>query len=103
LVRSGEAALIGPVRQEILSGIRRHQDFERVRQRLTAFVELSIVFTDYDQAAELFNRCRARGISPTAIDMLICSVAIRLAAPVFTTDKVFDDFSRYIPLPLHVL
>jgi len=33
LVREGQAALIGPIRQEILSGVRHQESFETLRNR----------------------------------------------------------------------
>ena len=36
LVRSGEAVLIGPIRQEILSGIRTEKSFAAIQESLTA-------------------------------------------------------------------
>jgi len=94
LVRSGEAVLIGPIRQEILSGIRDEESFASIRESLGDFRYLEIVPFDYDQAARFFNVCRTQGISGTAIDLLICAVAHRHDVPIFTTDL---DFSRYAP------
>jgi predicted nucleic acid-binding protein len=43
LVTEGTALLIGPIRQEILSGIRNDEAFEAIRRRLAAFLHLPIV------------------------------------------------------------
>ena len=101
LVKAGQVLLIGPIRQEILSGIRRESDFLAVRTRLSAFGCIEIVPEDYDQAAAFFNTCRGRGVSGTPIDLLICAVASRVDAAIFTAD---DDFARYadiLPIRLH--
>ncbi len=101
LVESGQVLLIGPIRQEILSGIRRESDFLAVRKRLSAFGCIEILPEDYDQAAAFFNICRDRGLAGTPIDLLICAVASRADVPIFTTD---EDFSRYVdilPIRLH--
>lgn len=37
LIRRGHIVLIGPIRQELLSGIRKEQVFETLRSRLRAF------------------------------------------------------------------
>ncbi|MCG8457682.1 MAG: PIN domain-containing protein [Holophagales bacterium] len=102
LVRSGEAVLIGPIRQEILSGIRDEKTFERIRQTLGAFRYISIEPADYDHAARLYNRCRAEGIAGTAIDLLICAVALRSDVPIFTTDGDFQRFQRHLGVRLFV-
>ena len=39
LVEQGLVVLLGPVRQEVLSGIKHRDQFERLRERLAAFPE----------------------------------------------------------------
>ena len=92
LIYRNQVLLIGPIRQEILSGIRDAGMFERLREYLRAFDESEIISNDYDEAAICANRCIAAGIASSAVDMLICAVAIRLDAPILTTDQ---DFVRY--------
>jgi predicted nucleic acid-binding protein len=92
LVCDGRPILIGPIRQELLSGIRDHRMFERLRRSLGAFFHASIRSMDYDQAAALFNQCRSRGVAATSVDMLICAVSRRLKVSLFTIDS---DFGRY--------
>jgi predicted nucleic acid-binding protein len=94
LVESGEAVLIGPIRQEILSGIREEKTFEAIRESLGDFRYLEIRPKDYDQAARFYNRCRAHGVTGTSIDLLLCAVAHRFGIPLFTTDP---DFGHYAP------
>ena len=57
----GMAALIGPIRQEILSGIRRLDAFRTLRRTVLDFPHLDIAAEDYDRSAEFFNVCRAGG------------------------------------------
>jgi predicted nucleic acid-binding protein len=59
---------------------------------LVHFPHVPIKEVDYDRAAEGFNVCRREGIAAGAIDMLICAIALRIEAPVHTTDA---DFARY--------
>lgn len=54
--------MIGPIRQEILSGISNHQQFLKMRENLRAFEDLHLNFEDYERAAEKFNVCRKKGI-----------------------------------------
>jgi len=92
LIEEGGAALIGPIRQEILSGIRDERQFDRLREVLSNFPHIVIQEIDYDHAAECFNLCRAAGVAGTHVDMLICAVAIRVNVAIFTLDA---DFQRY--------
>ncbi len=85
---------MGPIRQEILSGIRTTEGFDAIQESLGDFRYLEIIPSDYDQAARFFNVCRAHGITGTAIDLLICAVAHRVEVPIFTTDA---DFQQYLP------
>lgn len=101
LVRRGEAALIGPIRQEVLSGIRDEKAFAAIRESLGDFRYLEIRDGDYDTAAIFFNRCRARGIAATAVDLLICAVSNRYELPIFTTDADFGLCAPHVGIQLH--
>jgi predicted nucleic acid-binding protein len=101
LVRSGAAALVGPIRQEILSGIRDPEAFDALRDRLSAFRYLEIAPLDYDRAAIGYNTCRARGIVGGGVDFLLCAVAERLRVAIFTTDPDFSAYARHLPIRLH--
>lgn len=101
LVRGGRAVLTGPIRQEVLSGVRRQADFEVLRQRLSAFALLPIELGDYDRAASFFNTCRAHGVVATTIDMLLCALAERTRAVIFTTDRDFPRYARHLPINMH--
>jgi hypothetical protein len=100
-VTEGLAALIGPIRQEILSGVRRPEVFRMLRQTLSDFPYLGIDAADYDRAAEFFNVCRARGISGGPIDMLISAVACRHDVPLFAADADYARCARHLPFKLH--
>lgn len=101
LARSGRAVLIGPIRQEVLSGIREEKVFAALQARLSEFRSLEVLPGDYDQAAGFFNVCRSRGITGTPIDMIICALAFRHDLPIFTTDPDFPQYSRHVPIRLH--
>lgn len=101
LVAHGRAAMIGPIRQELLSGIRDAAAFARLRLHLKAFPDEHIVADDYELAADLFNTCRAAGLQGSNTDFLICAVSGRLRYPIFTTDDDFARYARVIPVALY--
>jgi predicted nucleic acid-binding protein len=103
LVSDGRAAIVGPVRQELLSGIRDRAVFERLRDHLRAFPDEPITSADYERAADCFNRCRTKGIQGSNTDLLLCAVAERYRFPILTTDEDFSRFGRVLPLRLHAL
>jgi predicted nucleic acid-binding protein len=100
LAREGEAILIGPIRQEVLSGVRDARMFTRLQYALSGFRLATIRPRDYDDAAAFYNTCRSHGVAATATDMLICAVAIRLRLPLFTTDADFVRYAQWIELRL---
>jgi predicted nucleic acid-binding protein len=101
LIRDGRAQVVGPVRQELLSGIRHENSFTRVRDQLRPFDEPSLDRLDYEEAAHIHNRCRSRGISGSSIDFLICAAACRRHWQIFTTDQDFTRYANVVPLVLY--
>ncbi|NQT60372.1 MAG: PIN domain-containing protein [Bacteroidetes bacterium] len=93
--------LIGPIRQELLSGISDEVKFKNLKEKMRAFDDLEILPEDYENAAEIFNKCRRNGIQGSQIDYLICSVAKNNNLSIFTTDKDFDNYKEIINLKLH--
>ncbi len=101
LIADGAVELIGPVRQEVLSGVRTEAQFEMLREALDLFPEIEILNEDYVSAARLYNACRSRGIQGGGTDFLICAVAMREEIPVFTVDGDFALYAEVFPLMLH--
>lgn len=100
LVAEDRALIFGAIRQEVLSGIRHVEQFERLRDRLRVFPDLRLEQADYELAAEFFNRCRSQGIQGSNTDLLICAVAYRRQADILTADRDFQLFSAVIPVVL---
>ena len=99
-IEAGEAILLGPIRQEILSGIRDARQFERLSEALRAFPDQPLETEDYELAAAYFNQCRSAGIQGSNSDFLICAVAQRLSAEILTLDKDFEGFAMILPVRL---
>lgn len=97
----GLIAVIGPIRQEVLAGIGDLQQFERVQQLLDSYREIDIERHDYDHAARMFTACRRSGVQAGYVDMLICAVAIRAKASIYTFDADFSHYARVLPIDLH--
>jgi predicted nucleic acid-binding protein len=103
LIRDGRAQLVGVVRQELLSGIRDPQRFEKLRNYLRAFDDPVLRADDFETAAEMHNRCRGRGIAGSAIDFLLCAVAELRQWQIFTTDQDFEHYRRVLGLKMYVV
>jgi hypothetical protein len=101
LIADGRVAMIGAIRQELLSGIKEHAHFDRLRDHLRAFSDIEIRSNDYEEAASFYNLCRAKGIQGSNTDFLICAVAARKKFSIFTADADFAHFARVIPISLY--
>jgi predicted nucleic acid-binding protein len=101
LIQQGRAQLLGPVRQEVLSGIKNSDQFEKLRSVLRPFRDEPLELEDYEMAAIVTNRCRSKGIAMSAVDALLCAVALRKNLVIFTTDSDFKNYSRILALKLH--
>jgi predicted nucleic acid-binding protein len=102
LIREGRAAIIGPIRQELLSGVSSEQHFQTLREYLRPFSDVELAVDDFEEAAAYFNRCRSKGIQGSNTDFLICAVAARRQFAILTTDGDFLHFARLLPVQLHV-
>jgi predicted nucleic acid-binding protein len=85
-IQDGSAAIIGPIRQEILSGIRDKAHFAKTEGLLDSFVDEEIMASDYVEAARLYNLCRDHGVECGSLDILICAVAVRNHYDILTSD-----------------
>ena len=101
LLAQGRAAMLGAVRQEVLSGIAIAERFRRIETILSSIEDHPIETSDHIQAADFFNRCRAKGIQGTLVDLLICAVAHRHDYPILATDKDFGHYAKVLPIRLH--
>lgn len=101
LISNGQVGLLANVRQEILSGVKHEEQFERLKLSLRAFPDMVLAKQDYELAASFYNQCRRKGIQGANIDFLICAVAINHNCEIFTTDKDFRNFASVIPVKLY--
>ena len=101
LIKEVRAQLIGPVRQEILNGIKSKKQFNLLKEHLRGFEGPEIEIEDYELAAEFFNTARKDGIQASNTDFLICAISKRHKMPILTTDKDFLHFQAVLPIELH--
>lgn len=101
LIKEVRVQMIGPVRQELLSGVKNQSQFLKLRNHLRTFPDLELTTRDYETAAEFFNLCRGKGIQGSNTDFLICAIAARHKIPILTTDADFTLFQPHLPITLH--
>ena len=102
LIREGRAKVIGLVRQELLSGIKSNEQYEKLRLYLRAFPDELLDTSDYEEAAKAGNRCRTKGIVVSIVDVLLCAVTVKRNWSIFTTDPDFSHYAKVLPLSIHV-
>ena len=86
-IEDGRVAILGPIRQEVLSGIKDQAQFDKLRARLASFHDEPLTTLHYEEAARLFNLCRSRGVECRATDILICAVAVQKQCAILTIDQ----------------
>ena len=94
-ISDGRVLMIGPIRQELLSGIKKQAQFEKLRTSLAAFRDEPIDTPDYEEAARLYNVCRTQGVECGPVDILMCAVAVRRKWSVLTNDARLNKCLQY--------
>ncbi|HEY4761030.1 MAG TPA: PIN domain-containing protein [Thermoguttaceae bacterium] len=99
-ITDGRVAIIGPIRQELLSGIPNTRQFNQLKGLLSPFEDIPLRAEHFIKAAEFANICRSKGIQGSIIDFLICSVAYLENLAIFTTDNDFANYKKYLPIKI---
>ncbi|MCK5665634.1 MAG: PIN domain-containing protein [Thiotrichaceae bacterium] len=102
LIHAEKVKIIGPIRQEILSGYSDFKQYTKLKNKLKYFPNIPVIDSDYIIAAEFSNLCRQNGIQGSHIDFIICAVAHRINISIFTTDKDFIFYSKLLPITLYL-
>jgi len=93
-------ALTGIIVTEVLQGLTR--DAKRIEQYLAQWEMLEPRgFETYREAATIYRAARAKGITPTTIDVVIAAIALEHEASVFTLDQDFSRIARITRLGLY--
>ena len=100
VIRDLHLVMIGPIRQEILSGLSDERKYEDLRHKISVFPDHSISTHEYELAAKFHNECRRHGIQGSHIDYLICAVAQNNDFRILTLDKDFRQYQEYVGIQL---
>ncbi|MBI5042653.1 MAG: PIN domain nuclease [Nitrospirae bacterium] len=90
---------------EILQGIRNDKEFAEIRKSLLSFPVYSLRGVDSCiAAAELYRRCRKRGLTiRNTIDLLIAQIALENDLALLHNDKDFNTLSAISILKIYEL
>lgn len=86
-IHDGRIAMLGPIRQEVLSGIQDPGQFEKLRGALAAFRDEPLTTRHHEEGARLFNLCRSHGVECGTTDILLCAVAVAKQWEILTCDQ----------------
>lgn len=98
LIQEGRLVIIGPIRMEILSGIREAQTFDAFSETLSAFPDRPMNSDIYLMAARFFNLCRSKGIQGSNTDFQICACSVQWKIPILSKDKDYELYKKHIPI-----
>jgi predicted nucleic acid-binding protein len=85
-IQDGRVAMLGLLRQELLSGIKEKTQFDKVKAALHPYLDEPINTADHEHAARVYNECRNQGVDAGTVDILICAVAVRRGWEVLSGD-----------------
>tara|TARA_B110000037_G_C17037435_1_gene472223 strand:+ start:294 stop:704 length:411 start_codon:yes stop_codon:yes gene_type:complete len=100
LIQEGRIEMIGPIRMEILSGIREMNTFEAFSEKLSAFPDRPMGSSIYVMAARFYNICRSKGIQGSNTDFQICACSVEWNIPILSKDKDYELYKKFIPIDL---
>lgn len=99
-VNDGRVVMIGPIRQELLSGISSSSQFNKLKHTLSFFEDILLKTDHFVKAAEFSNLCRKNGIQGSTTDFLICAVTNLEKLSIFTVDSDFINYNKYLKIKL---
>jgi predicted nucleic acid-binding protein len=100
IINDGRLAIIGPIREEILSGVSSESQFESLKEHLSPFEDIPLHSNHFIKAAEFSNICMKKGIQGSHTDFLICSISYLEKLKIFTADLDFKNYKKYLPIDL---
>ena len=99
-IYGGRVVMIGPIRQELLSGIPTPSQFNKLKHTISFFEDIILKTDHFVKAAEFSNLCRKNGIQGSTTDFLICAVANLEKLSIFTIDSDFINYNKYLKIKL---
>jgi hypothetical protein len=100
LIINDEVQMLGPIRQEALSGIRGAKKFDKIRNKLRAYPDGHFNEEIHEQAAKFYNLCRSKGVQGSHIDFMICAYSVTKKMKILSKDQDFKRYAKYIPIEI---
>jgi len=103
VLEEGRAALVPPIRMELVGGARTPVEQGRLRQRLLALIQIPFVDEDWDQAEAWGFGLRRKGVTVASFDLLIAAPVFRTGSLLLHADDHFDVLARHTGLKVESL
>ena len=101
LIRTAMVVMIGPVRQELLSGITDENMYVSLKSTLAHFADEPLSAADYESAARFFNTCCSHCVQGSQADFLLCAVAANRNLLIFTANPKLKLLAKHLPVRLY--
>lgn len=98
LILSGEAVITEWILLELMTGLRKTERKEALLDWLSPVSRLPFHATWWERTWELAAQLRRQGISPSAADCLIATIALENQVPLVHCDADFEAMKRGSPL-----
>jgi predicted nucleic acid-binding protein len=101
IVGHNQVMLCGVVLQEVLQGIRGTRNLDLVQERLSRFPFIKTDKETWLQAASLYRKLRAKGITVPTTDATIAALAMQHNLLLFSRDRHFETIAAGTTLRLY--
>jgi len=98
LVQESRVQMIGPIRMEVLCGIREPEVFDRIEKSLKPFPDRRLESKIFVLAAKFFNICRSKGIQGSNTDFIVCACSVFWKMPILSKDKDYSHYRKLLPI-----
>ena len=98
LLDEDRAATCGPILIELVQGARDQKEKEMIKQNFHGVHLLPVHDDHWHGAADLAYELRRKGITPSATDTLIATLAVDYQCILLHKDSDFERISRHSPL-----
>jgi predicted nucleic acid-binding protein len=98
LLDEDRVAIAGPILIELIQGARNEEEKEKVNGYVKGLHWLQVTDDHWHQSADFAFKLRRKGITSSAIDVLIATLAMDYQCSLLHKDSDFDQISRHSPL-----
>ena len=98
LLQQDRVATTGMVRLELLGGARSEQEWNRLRDYLSALHQLPVEDDTWQEAAQMGFQLRRVGVTVPFTDLIIGAVAVKSDTVLLHRDRHFDLMAQRVPL-----